>query len=194
MALTLVSNPAEEPVTLIEAKAHLRVDVADDDALIAGLIVAARQHVEQFTRRVLVTQTWDLFLDEWPEGNCLVLPLPHLVSVTGVYYTPDGGVEQTFGAGSYLVDAASEPGRVVLKTTAAWPGDSLQPVNGVRVRFVAGYGGRAAVPSGIKQAIKLIVGDLYENRENTVVGQGISMGKLPMGVEWLLWPYRVLSF
>jgi hypothetical protein len=64
--LTLITPPASEPVTLAEAKAHLRLEIGDDDALVAGLVTAARQHVEDLIAQSLVTQTWQLTLDKFP--------------------------------------------------------------------------------------------------------------------------------
>jgi len=191
MALTLVTGPAVEPVTRNEAKAHLRVDISDDDTLIDGLITAARVHVEQHLKRALVTQTWDLVLDGFP-GREARLPLPPLASVTSVTYTDDEGGAGSVDAGEYVVDTDREPGRVVLKSGGTWPAVTLREAAGVRVRFVAGYGNAAAVPGPIKQAILLLVGTLYENREDTLVAQGVTVMRLPFGVQALLMPYRVI--
>ena len=139
MALTLVTGPAAEPVTVEEARAHLRVDSTDEDAWLNAAIVAARQRAEAFLNRALVTQTWELWLDEWP-GRVLELPLPPLVSVTHVKWYDRDGVEATVSSGDYVVDAVGTPGRVALKSASAWPAGELREVNGVVVRFVAGYG------------------------------------------------------
>lgn len=191
MGLVQLTGPAEEPVTVAEAKAHLRVDSAADDALIGSLITAAREHVESHCRRALVAQTWDLFLDGWPVGEEIVLPLPRLVSVESVQYHDAGGGSTTFGAGNYVVDVAGEPGRVRLVAGVSWPSAELRVVNGVQVRFVAGYGGAGDVPRAVRQAVLLLVGALYENREEVIVAQGVSVGVLPFGVGALLGPYRV---
>lgn len=191
MALTLVTGPVVEPVSVSEAKAHLRVDISDDDALIGSLITAARTHVEQHLRRALVTQTWDLVLDGFP-GRELRLPLPPLASVTSVTYTDDEGGAGSVDAGEYVVDTDREPGRVVLRSGGTWPAVTLRAAAGVRVRFVAGYGNAAAVPGPIKQAILLLVGTLYENREETLVAQGVTVMRLPFGVQALLMPYKVI--
>jgi len=181
--LVTVTPPAAEPVSLAEAKLHLRVDIADDDTLISGLIVAARSYSERVLRRALITQTLELVLDGWPNGNTIKLPMPPLQSAT-VKYTDDDAVEHTLPASEYIVDTASVPGRIVLKDDYSWPTDDLQESGAIRVRYVAGYGAAGtAVPYTILLAIKMLIGHLYENRE----GQGI-----PNAVDLLLWPDRVL--
>jgi len=183
----LVTAPAVEPVTLAEAKAHLRVDISNDDALITAQIVAARNMAEAITHRAFVTQTWDLYLDSWP-SRALQLPFPPLQSVTSVKYYSDSAAEQTLTGSNYQVDIASEPGRLILISGSSWPGDSLRDANGVIVRFVAGYGLAAAVPQIFKQAILLIVGQFYENRENAMP---MRLAEAPMAAMALLWQDRV---
>lgn len=68
MPLILTDGPAVEPVTLAEAKAHLRVDGTAEDTLIGSLIVTSRLHVEAAMGLALVTQSWSVFLDAWPPG------------------------------------------------------------------------------------------------------------------------------
>lgn len=194
MKLVLVTAPASEPITLVEAKAHLRVDFADDDTLIGAFLTAARQTAEAYTWRAFYTTTFDLFLDAFPGCDRITLPRPPLASVTGVYYTPDGSSEQTFASSNYHVDTAGEPGGVVLKTGYTWPSDTLQAVNGVRVRFVAGWASTANIPATLVHGVKLLLGHLYENREGIVVGQGISLAELPMGIKYLLDAERVFEY
>lgn len=191
-SLSMVTGPTVEPVSLDEAKAHLRVDIEEDDWLIAMLIEAARMHVEQHLKRPLVTQTWELAADRFPAGRCWRVPLPPLQSVTSIKYTDDAGVESTVSSDDYVVDSAAEPGRIVLKDNVAWPSATLAAAGGVKVRFTAGYGLPVAVPMPIKHAILLLVGTLYENREDTLVAQGVTVMRLPFGVVALLMPYRVL--
>lgn len=192
MPASLVTEPAEEPISLEEAKLHLRIDHDDEDVLINGFITAARRHVELVVlNRALVTQTWNLYLNAFPSGNEIKLPYPPLQSVEGVYYTPEDGQEQQFAAGNYLVDTVSEPGRIVLKRDALWPADELEVVNGVRVQFVAGYGAADDVPRDIRNATLMLIGDLYENREETIVVQGLQIQRIPFGVANLLRSYRI---
>ena len=190
MPTTLVTAAAEEPVTLTEVKQHLRVDIDDDDFYLQDLIAAARQHVEEnVLSSALITQTWDYIIDDWP-GDVITLPKPPLQSVTSVKYTDEDDNELTVSSSDYRVDTDSFPGRIVLKTSASWPTVELKEFGGVVVRFVAGYGLEAAVPPSIKAAIKLIIGDLYENRENTLVAQGITVATLPYTAHVLLQNYR----
>lgn len=197
MGLTLVTPPAAEPISLAEAKAHLRVDGTDDDTLITALIVAAREHVESVTRRALITQTWDYSLPAFPNGDVLALPRPRLQSVTSVTYTDSAGVAATFAASNYLVDTASYVGRLVLGYAKDWPVFTERPINAVVVRFVAGYGPAAAdVPRAIRHALLLLVAEWYERREATHVGMtgASAVTPLPFAVNALLAPHRVWGF
>ena len=206
--LTLVTPPAAEPVTLAEAKAHLRVDIANDDSLITDLIASARQAAESHTRRALVTQTWRLSLDRFPgkplpwwdgvrEGaeipepaNAVELPRPPLQSVTAVTAYDDTDAATVMPAADYFVDTDREPGRIVLRSGKTWP-SVTRVANGVEVVFVAGYGAASAVPQAIRQGILMLVGHTYENRE-AVVTDGAA-AELPLGVAALWRPYRVLG-
>lgn len=188
----VVTAPTKEPVDLPEMKNHLRVDINDDDSLILALTQAAREWCEDFRRQSFITQTWDLYVDSFPAS--FELPRGPVQSVTGVYYTPDDEIETEVDSSSYVTDLVSEPARIVLDTGESWPSDTLTPVNGVRVRYVAGYGDDTAVPETIRSAIKLLVGHLYENREDVVIAQGITISQVPFGVKALLWPGRALQF
>lgn len=194
MVWKVQTGPTQEPVTLPEAKAQCRVDIDDDDKLISSYIVSARRTAELIARRAFITQTIDLVMDEFPAEAELFLPCAPLQSVTHIKYTDSDGNESTFSSDSYIVDTYSEPGRVVLKTGESWPGTTLQAANGVVVRFVAGYGDDPAdVPEVYRQAIQLLVGHWYENREEVVVGNVRESGlkQLPLGVRDLLRVDRV---
>jgi uncharacterized phiE125 gp8 family phage protein len=193
MALTLVTGPTVEPISIAEAKDQCRIDITDDDVLIGSLIVAARRVAEMVLRRALITQTWDYVADAFPAGDRLVLPRAPLQSVTSITYVDSDDASDTVASGDYQVDTDSVPGRVVLKSGSTWPSVTLRVANGVTVRFVAGYGDDGDdVPQEIRQAMLLMVGHWYENREDSV-GVG-NVQRIPMGAEWLLWPERVLGF
>ncbi len=146
MTLILVTAPTTEPVTLSDAKSHLRVTDADEDSLITTLISAARDIAESFTNRSLITQTWDLKLDEF--GEEIRIPSPPLVSITSVKYYDLDEVEQTLATTEYSVlnaGAATKTGRIVPAYTKSWPSVRGMP-NDITVRFVAGYGAASSVP------------------------------------------------
>jgi uncharacterized phiE125 gp8 family phage protein len=195
MSLTLVTEPEVEPLTRDDLKAHLRIalDQTDDDAYLDTLIVVVRQRCENATRRTLITQTWDLFLDQWPtwdgyhggqtfepvntllpSGGFLLLPKPPLQRVTFVKYTDLSGAVQTWDPTNYIVDAPSGPrcarGRLALGWVKVWP--VIQPVmNAIQIRMVTGYGDADTdVPAMLKQAMLLDAGTLYANREAIMAG------------------------
>jgi uncharacterized phiE125 gp8 family phage protein len=193
MNLRLVSAPEIEPVSLEEVKLHLRVDHDDDDALITGLIAAARGYAETVTRRALLTQSWELRFDDWP-GRLFELPLPPLQAVEEISYLDETGAEHLVDEAVFGADVYAQPGRVYLKPGQSWPSSSLLPASAVCVRFTAGWPNAAAVPAMIRAAIKLTVGHLYENREQVVVASGLAPVDLPLGVDALLATWRVWSF
>lgn len=188
MTLLMITEPSVEPVTLEEAKLHCRVDASEDDDLISGLITSARDWVESFDNRALITQTWELILDSFPGSDILKLPLPPLQSVSSIKYINDAGIEATFATTDYTVDWRSEPGRIRLMENESWPSVDLYIWNGVRIRFICGFGLAASVPERYKQAIKLLVGHWYENREQVMAG--VTPSEIPFGVKALLWPKR----
>jgi len=185
MITKLVTAPAVEPVTLTEAKAHLRVDVTDDDTLISSLITSARQYIERAIRRALITQTWRASIDEFPATGEIILPKPPLQSVTSIQYTDINDSTSTVSSSTYTVDTDSEPGRIVLKYGQTWPSSSLAVTNPIQITFVAGYGLAAGVPAHFKQAILLLVGHWYENREAITSTGGIPK-ELPYAVKSLI--------
>lgn len=188
MVVRVVSPPAEEPVSLEEAKTHLRVDGTDDDTYVGALITAAREYAEGYQQRALVTQELELTLDHWPLAGEVELPRPPIQSVTSITYKRADGTTATLDPSTYLVDPPS--GRLVLAYGASWPTADLTPLGAVTVSYVAGYGGGAAVPAKVKQALLLIIGHWYANREDVITGT--IAYRLPMAAEALLWQDRML--
>jgi uncharacterized phiE125 gp8 family phage protein len=189
-SLTEVTAPSTEPLSTAEAKLHLRVDIDDDDTIIARLITAARRKVEQYTRHALITQTWRMNMSGWPEdGDAFKVPLPPLQSVSSIKYKDTDGDESTWDSGEYIVDTDPTPGKVVLAHGESWPSTALYPTSPIAVTFVAGFGDASTdVPEDILAAMLLLIGHLYENREATVGVGNIQV--LPLGVQSLLWDYR----
>lgn len=171
MPTKLITGPAAEPVTLVEAKAHMRVEHSADDTLISSMIAAARGDAEHRLGRALINQTWERVEDAF--SDTIELPYPPLASITSIKYIDGAGVEQTLAGGAYTADTDTEPGLVMPVYGTAWPSARVQP-NAVRVRYVAGYGADGtSVPAPIKSWILLRVAALYENRESVFVGQAM---------------------
>lgn len=187
MALVLTSAPASEPITLEEAKAHLRIDTADEDALIASLILTSRLHIEAALTIALTTQSWRLVLDRWPKSASVIVPVHPLQSVAVVRTLAADGTPKVVPPSSYLVDVASTPGRLIRTgTTLPQPGRSS---GGIEIEFTAGYGAEpGSVPAPIRQAMLLLVAHWYEHRDPIEIGA--PEAAIPHAVSRLLAPFR----
>ena len=193
MGLRLIAPPTAEPISLSEAKAHLRVDSDAEDSLINSLILSARQTAESYQSRALITQTWELTLDEFPRCP-FELPLPPLQSVDEISYTDSTGATHIVNPLDYIVDAFAFRGRVTHAYGKSWPSVILQPINGVKVTFTAGYGDTAAdVPQMTRQAMLLLIGQWYENRSNISEQTNLIMRELPHAVTALLRADQVIT-
>lgn len=190
MALKLITAPAAEPILLATAKAHLRVDHANDDTLIDALITAARQAAEDRTGRAIITQTWELVLDAFP-ANEIQIAKPPVTGITSVKYIDTAGAEQTLGTDQYLLDADAFPGWLLLAYGASWP-DTQDAANAVRIRFTCGYGAsESAVPAALRQWMLIAIATMYAQREATSVG--LSVAEVPRNfIDGLLDPYRLM--
>lgn len=191
MNLYSVTPPAAAVVSLADLKAHLRVDHDDENALITALETAAVALLDGWDGtlgRALLSQTWELRADDF--GCEIRLPLPPLISVTSVKYYDENNALQTLSADVYQVVGigSTNPACIVLNDGETWPTVYTRR-EAVQVRYVAGY---TAVPTPIVQAIKLLVGHWYQNRESVAVG--VSTQELPMAVKALLAPYTVQHF
>lgn len=182
--------PTTEPLTVAEAKQHLRVRHAAEDTLISGIISAARLMCETRLHKQLVTATWVMKMDTFPRGTVIRLPRPPLQSVTSVTYLDELGASQTLSASYYDVDTYSLPGRICLRPEYSWPGTENGRANAVTVTYVAGYGAAATIPPSVKSAMLLLIGHLYANREAVV--SGVTPMELPLAVDALLAPESMI--
>lgn len=186
MGLQLITPAASLPVTLAQAKAHLRIELDDtgQDDSVSFLIRAATAHAQQITGRALVTQSWALLLDGFPAG-ALRIPLAPLQSVEAITYTDSDGAEQIIDAADYRVNASGLLGHIAPAYGLCWPATRAQSM-AVSVAFTAGY---SAVPDDITAALLLLIGHLDQHREAVV--QGVTVADLPLGVSALLSPYVI---
>lgn len=208
-ALRRTIAPTAEPITLAAAKAHLRVSIPDEDDVITRMLRGARAKVESDSGRALMPSTWLMALDRFPllpnsqysPGNpniqtpvvnnvwpldasawAIVLPRSPLIAVTSIQYTATDLSTQTMDPSTYLVDSLSEPPRLSPPAGAFWPA-TVWKMGAVQVTFQAGYATADLVPEELIDAIYLLLGHRYENRE--AVTQG-TMTAVPMGYDSLI--------
>ena len=189
-SLTRQTPPAVEPVTVAEAKAHLRVDVSDDDTYIGTLITAAREWCEQYLDRTLVNTQWVMRFDSFPPDGTQDIELPRppmslagTTTAVSLTFTSETGGTQAYSTASFRVDRNSTPGAVKTLYGQTWP-PHLMDDNAVSVTWWAGYGSAgSSVPAAIRHAILMLVGILYEKRAAAESG---SLNEVPFGVKSLL--------
>ena len=196
--------PAVEPVSLAEAKAHLRIDHADEDTLISDLIAGARSYCENYTGRAFVAQTLAWSLSAWPgirqardsdidycrlfpdsPASYAEVPRGPLVSVSSITIYDDDDVASVWSADNYYV--STRTGRIYRRSGVAWP-QPARAADGIEIVYVAGFGSAAPdVPEPLRRAVMLMLAHLYEWRQPVADAPG---APLPMSVAELLAPYR----
>lgn len=168
-----------------------------EDPTVNALVVAARMHVETWIKRPLCTQTWDLFLECFPRDE-IVLPCPPVQTITHVKYRDTNGTLQTWDSGDYQTSIPDGPyaehARIMPAYGEIWPTTRSQ-YDAVEVEFVCGYGAAVDVPEPIKQAMKLMIGHWYENRQAVeITGRGELTVEIPLAAQALLAPFSALRF
>lgn len=197
MGLIQTLAPTTEPVTLADAKNHLRLDddLVDDDVLITFLIASARRYGEMLTGRSWITQKWRLQLDSFypsPDGGQIIeLDRGIVQSVDSITYLDTSSAQQTMDLTLLAKDLVSMPARISPKFGTVWP-IALPQIGAVQINYTAGYGDTPdTVPEGIRQWMLVRISTLYEHREEV---EQVARGKIePMPfVDSLLDPYKVL--
>ena len=220
MSLQLLLAPTSEPLTLDDAKLHLRVTDTAQDSLISALISAARSQAEQITRRALISQKWKLYLDRfpWPGGTdyggwpqvgmglpygnmggmtsrlaswySVELPKPPLVSVDTVAYLDSQGASQTLTSGTDFIVDVAREPARIAPAYGKYWPSTLPQIDAVQISFTCGYADAASVPQGIKTWMLIRIGTLYENREEVAILNRGKVEALPY-VDTLLDEFRV---
>ena len=191
LAPALVTPPAEMPVSLAQAKAHLRVEHALDDAEITGYVAAATAHLDGWSGilgRALVTQSWRQQFAGFDSG-ALRVPLGPLQSVTALAYVDPAGVTQTLPPGGYEVLTDALGPYVAPAYGQSWP-DTRDQANAVTLTWVAGYGAAGAVPAPLCHVILLLTGNFYAQRGGPAQ-LGLS-GELARTIDAMVAPFRAL--
>jgi uncharacterized phiE125 gp8 family phage protein len=189
MSLVMTSPPAVEPATVAEAKAHMRIDTDAEDILIGSLVLTSRLHIETALSLALITQSWKLTLDRWPQSREIELPLAPLRSVGGVRVIDASGNATTVSDQSYLVDVASRPPRLIWNNSVPpLPGRAAK---GIEIDLTAGFGDSAAsVPAPLKHAILMLTAHWYEHRDPREIGQ--DGARIPDAISDLITPFRTI--
>jgi uncharacterized phiE125 gp8 family phage protein len=184
MGYRVIIPPTAEPITLEEAKRHLRVVFADEDAEIAGFITAARMMLEQRINRVLMPQTIETSV--YPHG--LFFPVLPARSVVNISYVDNAGATVPLDSAFYVTDFYQEPPLLLPAYGISWP--AAQAGSPLRIRYEAGYASAEDVPAPLKHWILLAIGTMYEHR--ATVEAGASIAELPEDfMTWLWQPYMV---
>lgn len=185
-SVILKTAPAEEPVSLIEAKAHCRISVSSEDDLVTSYIKAARQSLEEHCQISFIETTWLAYYHGFPD--VIELPKGKVTEVVSVMYLDENGANQNLNVSDYKADLNSQP--ATIEAVDSWPDTHDGYPNTVYIEFKAGISSTAAaLPDQIKVANLLQVGALYDNREDKRAGN-----KMPRASELLVQPYRVMEF
>lgn len=215
--LTYISGPAVEPISLLTAMAQAKVDIFDEQELMELYIIAAREDIEGYLRRALITQTLKLTLDRFPypgeafkanrflrecerhDSQVIEIPRPPLQAILSIKYIDRNGVQQTMDPVDYQVDLTQLKGRVAPQPQDIWPYTRLNLLapafNTVEITYRAGYGDLVElVPGKFRAATALQFAHLYANREPVITGLRAAAVEVPMTVEHLCAKDRVVEF
>lgn len=164
----VTTGPVQEPLSVSEAKAHLRIDHGDEDAYVGHLIQVAREFVETDAELSLMPQTLTLYLDEF-EGDEIYIRRPPIVSVDSITYYDSNNTQQTLSTSVYQTDLVGVPPEISLKFGQVWP-IVYDRENAIAITCTAGYTSAANVPAIVKQAMLMLIGHWYRNRETVAIG------------------------
>jgi len=185
MAMVLITAPAALPVTLAEAKAHLRVETPDEDDYITGLLAAATAHVEGATGKRLILQQWRVFLDALPTDGPVDIPLGPLISVDAVRVRDEAGAPVAVDLSGVAADRHSDPPRLVFDEEPI----SGQALNGIEIDVTAGYGEAGVdVPDQLRRAVLVLAAHWHAFRGQA--SDDALFGTVPRGLAALLAPFR----
>jgi uncharacterized phiE125 gp8 family phage protein len=184
----LLAGPAEEPVSLAEAKGFLRVDDEAEDGFIGTLVTAARIHLESVTGRALVEQSWRVVLDAWPEGNVVALPVGPFMALDAITAFDVDDEAHVVPLAQFVPESGRGPARLFLPAQVKGMPAMRQRL-GIEIDYRAGYGADAtAVPADLRQAVLSLVGHWFEHRDAVIIaGSG---AVVPAGFDRLVAPYK----
>lgn len=184
--LERTAEPADTPITLTEAKDHLRVQHSAEDTLIGSLVDAVVSFFDApngVIGKALYTQTWELSVRSADSKSRIELPVTPVQSVSTISYYDGDNTQQTLTVDDFYLHTNEDWAYLTPKTGVSWP-TTYNRLDAITVTFVAGYGEAAEIPQGIKQAMLLLLTHWYENRSATIVGT--SAQEMPLAVQSLV--------
>ena len=183
-----VNTAAVNPLfTTAQAKAHLKVDVTEDDTIIDNIILAATQSCEIFTNQYFIDTVVTQYSDTW-DGFYRLYKSP-VSAITHVKYYDSDDSLQTLASSNYILDGTSKPARIGIAIDGELPNLSNR-INAVEVKYTVGYGAESTdVPEGIRQAVLLTLSNWYENRQSVITGRTAT--ELPLSSQYLLEQYKI---
>ena len=172
-----VSTAATETaVTLAEVKTHLKITASSEDTYLTNLISVATEMVQNYTGQILIDSTIDLYIPYFL--NRIDINRTPVTRITHVKYYDSTNTQQTVNSSNYS-------DTILPAKNFTYP-DTYPRMDAVQIRFEAGYKDNDSVPMAIKQAMFLIIGQLYLNRTDMVY-------KMPVLSEYLLNPFRIAT-
>ncbi len=184
MTIIELTPPTVEPLTLVEIRAHLRLDTEEEDALLSALAIVAREHLERETGLVLAERNFRLCLDDWPADGIVTIPRGPVRVVTAVTVYDGEGEPQAVDLDGHLLDGQARPARLWLRDVPQ-PGRAM---NGIEVEFSAGFGESGAdLPETLKRAMLLHVAAMFACRG--VVAVDAQPAVVPPGYDRLIAPF-----
>ena len=185
MTITELTPPTGEPLTLAEAKVHLRIDHSAEDALVTDLIRCVREYLERETGLALLTRRFRLYLDDWPCSRAILISKGPVQVIEAVTVYAEDGTPEDVDASGFVLDGQARPARLILPFRPP-PG---RPINGIEIDFSAGFGLTGAeVPDMLKRAMLLHAALLYEFRGAVALDN--QPAAVPAGYERLIAPFR----
>ncbi len=169
MSFNQITPPTNKALDTATVKKHLRVEHTEDDTYIEGLIDAVTLYLEKQARRQLITATFQLRLDSFP--NEIRFPRAKLQSVDSVAYIDPNGQPQTLDPSFYEIDVNAEPGIMRLAHDQKWPEVRNHP-GVITINYKGGYGDDPAdIPSHVRSALMLHITTLYDNRASVTMDE-----------------------
>jgi uncharacterized phiE125 gp8 family phage protein len=182
--IKVITPSTDLPIALADAKLHLKLDSdTTDDTLVTTLISVAQEIVENYCRIRLLPTIEELYIDQFPFEYQIQLSKWPINSITYCHYLDPNGTETTLDPTCYIADTVSKPGRLCLNYARFWP-VSMWIDNAVWIRYSVGFANVAAIPATLRQAMLLLIGHLYENRQEVVTNTHVE--NIPNGAKWLM--------